>query len=449
MSIVIIGMLDEREEALQQLKNRIEARGHKTILIDITIGTGAIVPHLTADIPSDELARAGGSPREGIRGMLAKEKNRVTSIIADGLSKKLLDLYQQGQLKGVVAVAGMTGSLISLPSMKNLPFGVPKLLITSVAAMPANAKGFSEFFGVRDITVMHSVVDTVGMNPFVRVLMNNGAAAISGMVEDLVPAKKEEKPSVAITEFGYCEMGAHYIRTLLEEKYNIVSFHATGIGEKAAVDLVGQGLFEAFIDLVPGGFSEYLLGGNRATGLDRFDAGCYAGKPYIISSCGFDIIGCGPIQRKDQGDRLWVSRKLAERKLNIQDAIRVQARTTPEETKWIAQEMAKKLNESPNKRLLKVVIPMKGFSSLSVAEGPLHDPSSDQAFIEELERSLDREIEIVKVPDHINTHEFAAATVDALKRALSWRSIVATPPLASAQGSPAKPKQARRPHGRV
>ena len=418
MSIAIIGMLDEREEALQLLKEGIEARGHQTALIDITIGTGAIDPTLKADVPCDDVARAGGSTIEEIKGLIPKESNRATSMMAKGLQDKLLDLHQKGVLQGVVAVAGTTGSLISLPSMKNLPFGIPKLLITSVAAMPANAKGFSEFFGVRDITVMHSVVDTVGMNPFVRTLMINGAGSISGMVEGFTPSREEEKPSLAITEWGYCDQGAHYIRTLLEEKYNIVSFHATGIGEKAAVDLVGQGLFEAFIDLVPGGFSEYFLGGHRATGPDRLDAGCESGKPYILSPCGFDIIGCGPIQRRDQGDPLWISRKLAERKLNIQDAVRVQARTNPEEMKMLAQETAKRLNEHTNKKLLKVVIPMKGISSLSVEGGPMHDPPSDMAFVDELEKRLDPKIEIVKIDTHINTQAFAKATVDALNRAL-------------------------------
>ena len=305
MTIAIIGMLDEREEGLRLLKSRIEARGHKTALVDITIGTGAIKPSLKPDILSEEVARAGGSTTAEIKRLLAKDRDKATSMMAEGLRNRVLNLFQGGELRGVVAVAGMTGSLISLPLMKSLPFGTPKLLITSVAAMPANAKGFSEFFGMRDITVMHSVVDTVGMNDFVQSLMINGAGVICGMVEETAPGRKAKKPSVAISEWGYCDIGAHYIRTLLEEEYDIVSFHATGIGEKAAVDLVGQGLFEAFIDLVPGGFSEYLLGGNRATGPDRFDAGCKVGKPYILSPCGFDIIGCGPIQRKDQGDPLF------------------------------------------------------------------------------------------------------------------------------------------------
>jgi len=418
MTIAIVGMLDEREAGLTLIKDHIEQKGHKTLLIDISIGTGAIDPALKADITCAQVALAGGTTIEAVRKMLAKERDKATSTVAEGLGKKLLNLHGTGELKGVIAVGGMTGTFITLTAMKKLPFGLPKLLISSVTAMPAYGKRLAEYFGVRDITVMHSVVDTVGLNPLVRTLMINGAGAICGMAEAYAPPQKDEKPSIAITEFGFCDKGAHYVRELLEENYNIVSFHATGLGEKAAGELVGQGLFEAFIDLVPGGFSEYLLGGNRAAGPDRLDAGIRQGKPYILSPCGFDMISCGPIQRRDEGDPLWVSRKLAERKLLIQDAMRVQARTTPEEMQTIARAVAEKLNTQEKKKLVKFIIPTKGFSSLSVEGGVLYDPVSDQAFIDEFRRSLDPEIEIIEVDTHINAPEFARAVIDALEQSL-------------------------------
>jgi uncharacterized protein (UPF0261 family) len=418
MAIAIIGMLDEREAGLTLIKDQVEKKGHKTIVIDISIGTGAIDSALKADITCDEVAVAGGTTIEAVRKMLGKERDKATSAVAEGLGNKLLNLHGAGKLKGVIAVGGMTGTFITLTAMKMLPFGLPKLLISSVTAMPAYGKRLAEYFGVRDITVMHSVVDTVGLNPLVRMLMINGAGAICGMAETYTPLQKEERPSIALTEFGFCDKGAHYVRELLEENYNIVSFHATGLGEKAACDLVGQGLFETFIDLVPGGFSEYLLGGNRAAGPDRLDAGIKQGRPYILSPCGFDMISCGPIQRRDEGDPLWVSRKLAERKLLIQDAMRVQARTSPEEMHTIARAVAEKLNTHENKKLVKFIIPTKGFSSLSVEGGALYDPVSDQAFIDELRRNLDPEIDIIEVATHINTPEFAQAVMDALEQTL-------------------------------
>ncbi len=418
MGIAVVGMLDEREQGLSIIKEHIERRGHKAILIDITIGTGAITSSLQAEISCKDLAKAGGTTIDAIREMLGKERDKATSIMATGLGKRLMDLYQAGELEGIIAVGGMTGTFITLSAMKQLPFGMPKILISSVAAMPAYAKKMAEYFGVRDITVMHSVVDTVGLNPLVRNLMVNGAGAICGMVEELEPSPEADKPSIAITEFGFCDKGAHYVRELLEEDYNIISFHATGLGEKAAVDLVSQGLFEAFIDLVPGGFSDFLLGGNRAAGPDRLDAGINLGKPYILTPCGFDMISCGPIQRRDEGDPLWVSRKLAERKLLVQDAMRVQARTSLEEMHTIAQAVAEKLNKHEDKKLVKFVIPTQGFSSISVKGGALYDPDLDRAFIDELRKNLDPEIEIIEVETHINTPEFGRSVVEALKQIL-------------------------------
>jgi len=415
MSIVIVGMLDEREEALRLIKEQIERRGHRAILIDVSIGTGALKSALKADFSCDEIAQLGGMKIEEIRGMLAKERDKATSVMAEGLTRKVLELHRAAELKGMIAIAGMTGTFLSINAMRALPFGVPKLLISSVAAMPAYAGRLSEYFGLRDITVMHTVVDTVGLNPLVRTLALNGANAICGMIEGFEPPQREEKPSIALTEFGFCDKGAHYVRELLEKDYDLVSFHATGLGDRAGKDLVSQGFFEAFIDLVPASFSEYLFGGNRASGPDRLEGASDQSIPYILAPCGFDMISCGPIERKDKGDPLWVSRKLAERKLLIQDAMRVQARTSIEEMGIIAKAVAEKLNQYKNKKLIKFILPKKGFSSLSVEGGALYDPVADKAFIDELKRDLDPEIGIVEVDTHINTPEFGRAVVEVLQ----------------------------------
>ena len=419
MSIVIIGMVDEREGALTLIKDRIEKRGHKALLIDISIGTGAVVSSLQADVSAEEVAQMAGRTIKELKAMLATERDQATSLMADGLMKKVIDLRRTGELEGIIAIAGMTGTLLSMPAMKALPFGVPKLLISSVAAMPAHAKQFSKYFGLRDITVMHPVVDTVGMNLLVKTIALNGANAISGMVEADKILPQEKRPSIAITEFGFVEKGAHYVREILEKNYEIVSFHATGLGDQAAADLVGQGYFKAFIDLVPASFLEYLLGGNRASGPNRLDAAMNLPIPYILAPGGFDMISCGPIERKDGGDPLWSSKKLAERKLLLQDPLRVQARTTPEEMEQAAVTVAEKLRRYQYKTKVKMVIPRKGFSSISVEPGPLYDPVSDEAFIRTLKRHLDPKIEILEVDTDINNQVFAGAVVDALRNAMN------------------------------
>jgi uncharacterized protein (UPF0261 family) len=412
-------MLDEREEGLSLLKDKISRRGHRAIIADVSIGTGALAPALAADITPAEIAAAGGSTIETIRGMLAKERDKAISTMAEGMAKKAVELYAAGELHGVIAVAGMTGTFLALTVMRALPFGLPKVLISSVAAMPAYANRFADYFGVRDITVMHTVTDTVGMNSLVRTLMVNGAGAICGMVEAYEPPAKSDKPLIAMTEFGFCDRGAGYVRAELKDKFDIISFHATGLGDRAVEDLVGQGLFDAFIDLVPANYGEYLLGGNRASAPDRLEAACARGLPYILSPCGFDMLSCGPIERKDKNDPLWTARKLAERKLFIQDAMRVQARTNAEEMATVARAVADKLNRHKNRRLVKFIVPTKGFSSLSMEGGQLYAPEIDAVFARTLKECLSPEIEIVEVNSHVNTPAFGKAVAQALLASLA------------------------------
>jgi len=230
----------------------------------------------------------------------------------------------------------------------------------------------------------------------------------------LAVSSEPSKPLLAITEFGFCDQGAYFLREALEPEYEIVFFHATGVSDRSLVTLASQGFFTAIVDLVPGTFSEWLLGGNRPSGKDRLDVAKDIPIPYVLCPGGFDLISCGPMERKTKSDPLWVGRGLAERKLYSQDDLRVQARMSPEESAQVAIAVAARLNEYTCKGRVKVVIPEKGFTSLSVETGPLHDPIADQAFITALESHLSEDIEVTKVDTDINSRGFADIVVKVL-----------------------------------
>ena len=178
------------------------------------------------------------------------------------------------------------------------------MLVSSAAALPRYADWYAQYFSLNDITVMHSVVDTVGMNAMLRTLLLNGAGAICGMVENHeapIAPNKDAKPAIAITEYGFAEQCAHYVREQLEHEFDLVSFHAQGLGDMAVEHLVGQRMFDGLIDLVPSAIGEYVLGGNRPSGPDRLENAGRAGIPYVLAPCGFDILSSGPIARKDNG----------------------------------------------------------------------------------------------------------------------------------------------------
>ena len=428
MAIVIVGMLDERQEALELICDRIRQRGHETCLIDISVGSGAIVPSVEADVKPGELAQLA----EAGAGVAVSRGDPATTVATEGLRAKVVDMRAAGMVQGIIAITGMTGALICLPAMMELPFGVPKVLISGATTQPAHVAKFGDYFSRSDITVMHSVVDTVGMNALVRTLATNGAGAIAGMVESGTALTARQKPSVAgtekpsvasterlsvaVTEFGYVDKGAYHIREALEGEFEIVSIHAMGMGDRAALDLTPQGLFTAFVDLMPGSFSEHVLGGNRDAGPDRLDVAAGLAIPYIFCPGGFDMISCGPPERRDSNDALWTSRRIAERKLHVTPP-RVQARTSAEEMTETARAVADRLNRYQNKARVKAVIPLRGLSSLSVEGGPLHDPAADAAFAASLKAHLDAEIEIVEIDTDINDPVFAKAVAEALSRA--------------------------------
>jgi uncharacterized protein (UPF0261 family) len=421
MAIAVCGMLDEREDGLLLIKEKIEKRGHEAVIIDFSIGTGGITPSYKAEITCEALAAAGGADIASLKASLRTEREKVTSAMARGLVAKVSELHAAGKLQGIIAVGGMTGTMISLPVLKHLPFGLPKVLISSTAALPYYANMFAQYFAVSDITVMHTVVDTVGMNPMLRNLLVNGAGAVSGMVENYEAPGKKTKPAIAITEYGFSEQCAHYVREQLEHDFDVVSFHAQGIGDMAVEHLVSQGLFEGLIDLVPSAIGEYILGGNRPSGPNRLEGAGVAGIPYVLAPCGFDCLSCGPIARKDNGDPLWTSRKLADRKMFIQDSVRVQVRTSPDEMTIFAKAVGEKLNKYANKKLVKFLIPTRGFTTLGAEGGVLHEPETDRVFADELRKQLDPAIEITELETHLNTPEFANAVVKAFREAYALK----------------------------
>jgi len=284
---------------------------------------------------------------------------------------------------------------------------------SSTAAMTAYAGGY---FGTKDIAMIHSVVDIAGLNPAGRRCIKggcrgdlwNGGDEGGASVPDQAISRKN---LIALTEFKFSEECCSHIRHLLDEKgFEAIPFHAQGTGDRAMEELIGDGLFQGVVDIVPAGVGEELLGGNRAAGSNRLENAGRLGIPQLITPSGFDMLSCGPLERGDRGDSLWVKKGIKKRKLFIPDAFRVQARTTSQELREIAREVARKLNQS--KGPVAVLIPLKGRSSLDQEGMPLYDPEADQASLDELRIYLNKKISLLELDLHLNTREFAQEAVN-------------------------------------
>jgi len=407
-TIVLVSTLDTKGSEAAFLKDLIQKRGHRVILIDTNTGGE---PSIHPDISAKEVAKAGGEKIEEIKKM--KDTGKASTMMIKGAIKKVKRFLEKGELDGIVSFGGASNTAIATAIMKSLPFGIPKVMLSSTAAMPAYAGGY---FGTKDIAMIHSVVDIAGLNPLVEDLLNRAAGAICGMVEmrgspESLSRSFQEKNLIALTEFKFSEECCSHIRRLLEDRgFEVIPFHAQGTGDRAMEELIGDGLFQGVMDIVPAGVGEELLGGNRAAGANRLESAGKKGIPQLITPCGFDMLSCGPMERGDRGDPLWVSKDIKNRKLFIPDAFRVQARTTSQELREIAREVGRKLNQS--KGPVVILIPLKGWSSLDKKGMPFYDPEADQAFLNELKSHLNPAISLMELNLHLNTREFAEEAVN-------------------------------------
>jgi len=406
-TIVVVSTLDTKGQEAAFLKSLILERGHRVILLDTNTGGE---PGIRPDISAAEVAKAAGWDIEEVRKL--KDTGKASSIMIEGTIKKVKNLLEKGELDGILSFGGASNTTVSTTVMKSLPFGIPKVVLSSTAAMPAYAGGY---FGTKDIAIIHSVVDIAGLNPLVKDVLSRAAGAICGMVEmggglTSLSRTAPKNDLIALTEFKFSEECCFHIRRLLEkEGVEVIPFHAQGTGDRAMEELIGDGLFQGVMDIVPAGVGEELLGGNRAAGPKRLEKAGEMGIPQIITPCGFDMLSCGPLERGDRGDPLWISRGIKKRKLFIPDAFRVQARTNPQELREIAREVARKLNGSKGPVIF--LIPLRGWSSLDKEGMPLYAPEADRAFVDELKIHLNPKITIIELDLHLNTREFAQEAV--------------------------------------
>ena len=397
-TILIIANLDTRGAEFKMVKELIESKGHNGLLLDFSMEQE---PFFTGDITCEEVANEGGLNIEEVRQFYATERQKATDNQVRGAQKIVRRLMEEDKVHGVLGVGGGTASLVATSIMRSLPFGMPKLMASSMAAHP---KYVGKYVGTKDITMLNTVVDVVEINPILKTQLINAVGAICGMVE-LSPGWKVEfdQPVVAITSFGFAERAVepsiHYLR---EKGYIPVPCHAQGRGDRAMDELIREGWFSGVIDFVSRGIVEQMLDGNCAAGDDRLLAASESGVPQIVAPSGLDMLSVGG--RPELLDRY------KDRAEAIIDKLRIEVRTSAEELQQAGDIVAERLNTS--KAPCAVLIPLKGWSSLDREGSALYDPAANQAFVDTLKKQLNPDIPLVEVDLHLNTPEFGKEAVE-------------------------------------
>ena len=206
-----------------------------------------------------------------------------------------------------------------------------------------------------------------------------------------------------MTMMSPCEKCSRSVRLALEQEgYQVIGFHANGIGDRAMEDMVGAGQFRGVVDLAPGGVGEHLYRFMRDAGPNRLETAGRLGMPQVISMCGVNHI---------TPSRSIAKAKHRKRRKYDLDAFRTWIRMTPKELREVSEIFADKLNSSAGS--VKILVPLKGWSSVDSPESPTYDPEEDTLFVKELRGKLRKEIEIIEVDANMEDPEFSHAVVDA------------------------------------
>ena len=403
-TIVCVGTLDTKAVEIEYVKNIIEKRGHRVILID----TGILgKPGIEPDITREDVARAAGSSLEEVIG--TGNELKAVEVLVTGLGKILTELHQKGKLDGVISLGGGMGTSMITAAMRQLPLGVPKLMVSTKVAHSGAAK---EYMGTKDITMVSSPADIAGLNRLTRKIMANAAGAVIGMVEG-DEIELGDKPVVAMTMTGWTTKGASMVMSALEkENYEVVVFHGIGVGGRALEEFVKAEPVHAVVEFGMNEIANDLFGGMATAGPHRLEAAGEKGILQIITLGSVDYINFLGAETMPPEHR--------KRTLVLHNPQATGARLTAEEMKILAGVIAEKLNKARGP--VKLLVPMRGFSHWNAEGKTFYDPEADRLFLKVLREQLNPSITYREIDSHINDDRFAAAVVEEFQKSVSaWK----------------------------
>ena len=393
-TLLIIATLDTKGREAAYVREVAAQQGVTPVVMDIGV-LGR--PEIQPDVTNRELAQAAGYDLD----KLVKERDRFTAVKAmqEGGVIFAQRLHQEGNLHGVIGLGGGTGTAIVTHIMRSLPFGLPKLVVSTVAS-----RDVREYVGTKDIVMFHSVADLLGFNGFMRHILGQAAQAACAMMEKGSEIKKE-RPMVAVTAYGINSQPAVLAEPLLWERgYEMIAFHANGCGGMAMEELIAEGQISGVLDFTPHEIADDMFGGYcRGIGPSRLETAGQMGIPLVFAPGGLDNAVFSPFYPMPQ--------ELAGRKIHSHD-IRYCVRMGPAEMERFAGIVAEKLNKS--KSPAHVLIPTKGWSEADKEGMELFDPEVDRIFTEALKKALSPHIPIEEVDLHISEPAFAGRAVEIL-----------------------------------
>jgi uncharacterized protein (UPF0261 family) len=395
-TVVLLGTLDTKGHEYAFIRDRLREAGVDVLLVD----TGVLGEPLVApDIDREEVARAAGSDHADL--VRDADRGQAMDVMGRGAAAVLTRLHGEGRVDGVAAIGGSGNSSIAARAMRELPVGVPKLIVSTVASGDTRP-----YVGAVDITMTYSVVDISGINGISARILTNAAGAIAGMATASVPEATGERPLVGATMFGVTTPCVTHARERLEELgYEVLVFHATGTGGQSFEALATGGYLVGALDATTTELADELVGGVLSAGPDRLRGVGRAAIPQVVSLGALDMVNFGP--------RDTVPERFEDRNLYVHNPTITLMRTTPEEMAELGRRIAERLNGTMGPTVL--FVPLRGVSAIDVDGQPFRDAEADEALFAAVREGIDTsKVELVEVDADVNDPAFATAMADRL-----------------------------------
>lgn len=394
--VAVLSTLDTKGAEAQYLRERIEAGGCTALLVDLGV-VGE--PRAAADVSQEEVARRGGTPLEDLQ--RSPDRQTASPVMIRGAIAVLQEQLERGALHAVIGIGGTQGTSNASAIMRALPYGLPKVMVSTVASGDVSA-----FVDIKDITMMFSVGDLLGLNPLTRKILANAAGAACGMavVDVGLDAGGHGKPVVGLTNLGVLTEGAELAIAALEEAgCEVLVFHAVGSGGRAMEQLMKEGVITAVFDYALGEISDELFDGLRAGTPERLTVAASLELPQVLCPGGAEHIGLF-VDPPDTVPPAW-----ADHLHVFHNPVILAPRLDAEQLKRVGTEIGARLSGVKDRAAM--FLPGGGVSRYSKAGGPLHDPAGDEAFFDAIRSSLPPTVEVVERTEEAEDPAFVAAAV--------------------------------------
>ncbi len=390
-TVVLIGTLDTKGPEMAYLRDRLKELGLQTLVVDSGILGEPL--NIVPDIDHDQAARYGGSTIAALQN--AGSRGKAVAGMREALKILTLKLFNEGRLDGIVSMGGAEGAVMGAAAMMVLPVGVPKVLVSPIAS---GYHFFEPLVGTRDMMVIHSVVDILGLNPIACTIFDNVAAALKGMLDhghQLPPPEAGEK-YVAVTMLGNTTKAVMALKELLAgHGYEAVIFHSNGVGGPAMEELAAMGQFVGVIDFTTNEIYDPLVGGIHDGGPDRLKQIGLLGLPQVV------VPGCIDFSVWNAGT---VPAALKERPVYDHNPEFTLVRASHDEMIELGHIFSRRLNMAKGPVI--VAVPTEGLSIPNVPGGPFWDPAADADFLATVKSEIREDIPVFTYARHVNDPEF-------------------------------------------